>query len=140
MSGMDVTLAVLADYANLPPDNKLNIIGVFRDINPPALPFVLPMMFLVVQYEAPPSEINTEKRFEIKLLDSEGGEILKLEQTTIVPHPGRPGTRVTMSAVLGFNGIKFEQPGDYQFAILVNGEEKRTIPLRVNEPPPSGEE
>src|SRR5215217_3944288 len=48
---MEVKLAVLADYANVSQDGKLNIMGIFQEINAPSLPFPLPQMFLVVPFE-----------------------------------------------------------------------------------------
>lgn len=45
---MDVNLALLADYANVSQDGKLNIMGIFQEVNPPVLPFALPQMYLVM--------------------------------------------------------------------------------------------
>ena len=36
---VDVRVAVLADYANVSQDGKLNIMGIFQEINPSFLPF-----------------------------------------------------------------------------------------------------
>lgn len=135
---MDVTLAVLADYANLTQEGKLNIMGVFAELNPPVLPFHLPAMYLVIGFAASPSEAATSKEILIVLMASEGRELLRLQNRMIVPSPLRPGSRTYIQSIIGLNGILFEQPGEYQFAILVNGEEKETIPLRVNAPPNGG--
>jgi hypothetical protein len=43
---VEVTVTVLADYANLSQDGKLNIMSIFQEINPPVLPFALPQMYL----------------------------------------------------------------------------------------------
>jgi hypothetical protein len=129
---LDVTLAVLADYAS--GDNKLNIMGVFSELNPPALPHIHPMMFIVVTYEGSPAESGTEKDLRIVLLSGDGKTLLQLDQRISVPQPSRPGSRTSMNAILGLNGVTFEAAGDYHFSVLVNGEEKRAIPLRVNAP------
>ena len=44
VSTMDVTVAVLADYANVSQDGKLNIMGIFQEINPPMLPGLAPKL------------------------------------------------------------------------------------------------
>jgi hypothetical protein len=51
---MEVTVAVLADYANVSQDGKLNIMGIFQEINATSLPFVLPQMYLVMSFSAGP--------------------------------------------------------------------------------------
>ncbi len=131
---MEVTLAVLADFGSVQPDGKLNIVGVFQEINPPVMPFILPLMFLVVAFETSADEIGTEQAIQFRLIDSEGTATLELDQMMTVPQPPRPG-RVFLQGVIGLHGTRFERAGDYQFSVLVNGVEKRSIPFRVNDLP-----
>ena len=131
---VDVTLAVLADYATVSQDGKLNVMGIFQEVNPPALPFALPQMYLVVSYAAGPAEFDTVKDIKIALLDSDGKEMLALEGQVPVQRPPRPGGRAYMNQVIGLSGVTFERPGDYGFAILAGGETKETVSLHVNEP------
>ena len=49
---MRVPLAVLADYANVTTDGKLNIMGIFNRIFASALPVVHPQMRLVMRFQA----------------------------------------------------------------------------------------
>lgn len=135
---MDVSLGVLADYASVTQDGKLNIMGIFGEINPPLLPFALPMMYLVLVFEASPAEIDTDKTIRVALLSGDGKQIIGLDQTVKVPKPKRPGTRVSMNAVFGMGGARFEQAGDYAFSVLIGGEEKKSVPLHVNEPVKAG--
>lgn len=131
---MDVRLAVLADYANQTPEGKLNIMGIFSVINPPMLPFALPTMFLVVTYAASAAEVGREHTLEVLLMDSEARQILGLKSALTVPPGVRPGVPAEVNAVLCLNGVRFEKADDYQFSILVGGQEKKAVPLRVNEP------
>jgi len=102
-------------------------------VNPPMMPFVLPQLFLVVSFEAGAAEFETLKHIKIAMLDDDGNEMLGLEGQAQVPRPPRAGSRAYINQVLGLNGIKFERPGDYNFAILVGGETRGSVPLRVNE-------
>jgi hypothetical protein len=131
---VDVTLAVLADYANVSQDGKLNIMGIFQEVNPPALPFPLPQMYLVVSFAAGPAEFDTVKDIKFALLDNDGNEMLALEGRAQVPRPQRPGMRAYMNELIGLSGITFERAGDFAFTILVGGETKETVSLHVNEP------
>ncbi len=129
---MRVTLAALADYANVTMEGKLNIMGIFQEINPPVLPFQLPQMFLVVSFSAAPSEAPAQKHLQVKLLAEDGAAVISAQQTLPVQTPNRPGARVITNAVLGFGGLQFTAPGDYAFSILIDGDEKESVPLRVN--------
>jgi hypothetical protein len=135
---MDVTLAVLADYANVSQDGKLNIMGIFQEVNPPVLPFPLPQMFLVVSFEAGPAEFGSVKNVRIALLDSDGNEMLALEGQVQVPRPPKPGRRAFINQVIGLNGVRFERPGGHEFSILIGGETRGTASLHVNEPTTGG--
>jgi hypothetical protein len=135
---MDVTLAVLADYANVSQDGKLNVMGIFQEVNPPVLPFALPQMYLVVSFEAGPAEFGSVKDIRFALLDSDGNEMLALEGQAEVPRPQRPGSRAYINEVIGLNGITFQHPGDYGFSVLVAGETRETVSLHVNQPMKGG--
>lgn len=131
---MEVTLAVLADYATVSEDGKLNVMGIFQEMNPPTLPFALPQMYLVVSFAAGPAEFDTVKDIKIALLDNDGKEMLALEGQVPVPRPPRPGSRAYINQLVGLHGVSFARPGDYAFAILVGGETRETVSLYVNEP------
>lgn len=130
---VEVNLAVLADYANVSQDGKLNIMGIFQEINAPSLPFPLPQMFLVLTFEAGPAEFGSQKQLRIVLLDSDGNERIALEGEVQVPRPTRRGRRAYINEAIGLAGVPFEKAGDYAFAILVGGETKETVPLHVND-------
>ena len=131
---VDVTVAVLADYANVSQDGKLNIMGIFQEINPPTLPWALPQMYLVLSFSAGPAEVGTTRDISIVLLDGDGQEILRLDAQMQVPKPKREGSRAYINQAIGLAGVTFERAGDYTFSILVGDDEKATVPLHVNKP------
>jgi len=135
---MDVTVAVLADYANVSQDGKLNIMGIFQEINPPTLPFPMPQMYLVISFSAGPAEFGTTRNLRIPLLHSDGEELLAMETQMTIPRPKRPGSRAYINQTIGLAGVTFGRPGDYAFSILVGDDEKATVPLHVNEPRTGG--
>ncbi len=135
---MEVVLAVVCDYANVSMEGKLNILGVFQELNPQVLPYSHPQMYLVVSFEAGAAEVGQQKHFRIVLLDTDGNEILLMEGPAVVEAAARPGGRSYINQVVGLQLTTFQRTGDHAFHILVNGEEKRTVPLYVNEPPQEG--
>jgi hypothetical protein len=130
---VDVTLAVLADYANVSQDGKLNIMGIFQEINAPSLPFPLPQMYLVMSFTAGPAEFDSMRDMRVVLLRSDGQELLRLDGQLRVPRPARAGSRAYMNEAIGLAGITFPQAGDYAFHILVGDDEKANVPLHVND-------
>ena len=72
---MQVKLAVLADYANVTAEGKLNILGIFDRINLVQVPAVHPQMHLVLRLEARAAERDRVHRVEIRLHDPQGATI-----------------------------------------------------------------
>ncbi len=127
---MEVTLAVICDYANLAQDGKLNILGVFNEINAPMVPFPMPQMFVVVSTEAAPTEQGQEYPFELLIWDADGTEIASIKQP--MQFPVAPGQRATHNQIIGISGLPVS-PGDYSFNIHIANEHRRTISLHVND-------
>jgi hypothetical protein len=132
---MEVTLAVLADYANVTKEGKLNVMGLFTHINARVIPYVHPQMLLVWEAEAGPAEWGTRKDVEIKLLDEAANQILSVRGNLEVPR-GEPGRPVRINSLMGFNNVKFDAEGDYEFAIIIGGETKKNVSFRVSYIPP----
>ena len=131
---MEVTLAVLADYSNVSAEGKLNVLGIFDAIYASTFPVTHPMMHLVMSFEFHLAEESIEKPLEIQLRDEDGKKLLGLSGT-ITPKGGRPGEPTKTNHVVAVNNIKFDKPGTYQFSILVGGEVKRDVSLRVLQSP-----
>jgi len=136
---MEVSLALLADYANVTADGKLNILGIFDTIFADRFPAVHPQMQLILRLEANPAEAGSRKKLELKLMTADGhtrfaiGAELGLE----VKDPSKPvGEMMKTDQIIGLQNVRFEVPGDYQIAILVNEETKKTIPLKVRQRQP----
>jgi hypothetical protein len=126
---MQVKLAVLADYANVTGDGKLNILGIFDRINLMQVPAVHPQMHLVLRLDAHPAELNRSHAIEIRLQDPEGVVIFEVKGE-IVPQ-GEAGRPVSTNQILTLNNLQLEKIGDYRFVVLVNGDVKSEISLAV---------
>ena len=126
---MNVRLAVLADYANVTGDGKLNILGIFDRINLLQIPAVHPQMHLVLRIEAHPSELNRTYAVEIRLQDPAGAIIFEVKGE-IVPR-GEPGQIVSTNQILTLNNLQLEKIGEYTFVVMINNEVKTQIPLAV---------
>jgi hypothetical protein len=133
---MRVTLAVLADYANITREGKLNILGIFDVIHVQNFPVTHPQMQLVMRFEADLSEAGKTKRLEIQLMDEDGKRLFVLGGEFTLG-PGQPGEVIGSNQILTINMMKFEAPGNYEFKILINDELKAEVPLKVIKHNPS---
>ena len=131
---MEVTLALLADAANTTANHTLNVLGAFTNINPDSIPHVHPAMTLVVKFEADAIEAGQEKAIAIVLVEPDGKELTRLEFSQTLPLPPERGTTVELLLQMALNGLRFDRSGPHHFAITVNGEMKRRIPLNVSQP------
>ena len=131
---MDVSLGLLADYANVTAEGKLNIMGVFQAINAPKLPYVHAQMHLILMIQAHRSESGKKKHIDIRLMGDDGPALFTIGVDMQVPtdHDSRfPGMPIGFNHILGFQNLRFEKPGDYEFAVSIGNEHKMSIPLRV---------
>jgi hypothetical protein len=129
---MKVSLALLADAANVSREGKLNILGVFDRIHAKSFPVVHAQMKLVIRLEASPAEIGSKHNVEIKLLSENGEAVLGIKgQVELRGAP--PGHPLRMDQVVSMNNVRFKTPGHYEFAILIDNDQKATVPLVVSE-------
>ncbi|MGH7251623.1 MAG: DUF6941 family protein [Nitrospiraceae bacterium] len=125
-------MAVLADGANLSQEGKLNILGIFDALYAESFPTIHPEMKLVVQLEAGIAEVGKVHQVEIQLMDSDGRKPFVVNGQVVVGDV-KPGTVFKTNSILNIRGVTFEKPGDFVFNILVNGDVKKQVPLKVME-------
>lgn len=133
---MQVKLAVLADYANVTGDGKLNILGIFDRMTVIELPAVHPQMHLVLRLEAHVAERDRMHIVEIRLHDPDGETIFDVKGD-IVPHGESPGP-VSTNQILTLNNLQLTKMGGYNFLIFVNNDLKAEVPLAVELGSPEG--
>lgn len=126
-------LAFLADAAEAEPGRKFYVLGGGIDtITAAAFPVVHPQIALVMRIMAHPSEVGREHAMEITLTDADGLELAKV-QGQFVPAPGgAPGRMTGMNVVMNFVGTRFPAPGDYEIAIVINGQHQKSLPLSLH--------
>ncbi|HEY4484970.1 MAG TPA: hypothetical protein VI702_01410 [Nitrospiria bacterium] len=127
---MKITLAVLADYANITREGKLNIMGIFDAIHAQGFPFTHPLMQLVLRFEAGVSDEAIPRKAEVRLMDADGKRLFVLEGN-LTPGQARPGEPIRSDQIISISMLKFEHPGDYEFKVLINDSIKAEVPLKV---------
>ncbi|HSJ10837.1 MAG TPA: hypothetical protein VK928_13015 [Longimicrobiales bacterium] len=126
---MQVKLALLADYANVTAEGKLNILGIFDRISVHEIPAVHPQMHLILRFEAHPAERDRVHNIEIRLYDPDGQTVFEVKGD-VVPH-GHIGQTIATNQILTLNNLQLSKPGGYIFVVMVNNDMKSEIPLGV---------
>jgi len=134
---MDISLAVLADCANISREGKLNILGIFNTVHVQMFPGGLAQCFLVVRFAADVEEKGTRQRISFKLTDPDGKWTTELAAEMQVPvEPGSPETDLIVPAA---PLVRFEREGPHELKIFINDEERRAIKLTaIKIPAPPG--
>jgi len=128
---MKLLLLLAADYANVTGDGKLNVMGIFREINAVNFPARHPSMHLVVKLGAELGEYGETRSLTVKLLDADGKEIMGLSGPVNIPR-SEGGRRPEVNAILELKDIMFPQPGPYQFVVLVDKDHKGELTIYAN--------
>ena len=132
---MDIDFAFVCDYAN--GTGKLNAMGLgFDTIYAPNVPFTHHAFFLVAKLRASVVEVG-EKDIKIALIDADGKSIIPdlISKIQLQRHEGLNESKANL--VLQFGNVKFPDYGNYELKIVIDGEVKDSVSLRVAEPPGS---
>lgn len=133
---MELTLALLADCANVSRDGKLNIMGMFEQIFAAQFPAVHASMQLVTRVEATPYESGTHA-VRVAFSDADARELFAVPGTLTVPE-SRAGENISVNQIFVFNGLILPAPGRYEFVVIVGAAELGRVPLRVVALPQAG--
>ncbi len=124
--------AFLADAAEAEPGRKFYVLGGGVDsIGAQSFPVVHPHLALLIRLLVHPTEAERPHALEIHLIDSDGGELAKMEGNFSAGPGGPPGRELPMNISLGLPNIRFERAGDYSIELLVDNQHVKSLPLRV---------
>lgn len=129
---MRLTFGVTADYANTTADGKLNILGVFTEVNLAQIPGELPHMFLILSFEVAVEESGRIVPLRVTLLDESGDEVVGLEGRVAIPQEHRRAGAATLNQIIGLSGIQFQRPGWHEFAVAADQQRLGTVGIHVN--------
>ena len=127
---MDVSLAILADYANVTREGKLNVLGIFDTIHARQFPCKHVHMHLVMQFSAALTEQAKTRDLAVVLIDPDGRQLMRCEgKVQLRTQQGGAGLRCTQ--ILQLLNTTFTGPGDHEIHIMLDGQRADTVPLRV---------
>jgi len=125
-------LFLVADYANVTGDGKLNVMGIFQVINAHNFPARHSSMHLVAKLAPELSEYGQKRSFTVLLMDADGNSILEISGEFDVPR-GEGGRKPEVNIILELKDIILPKPGRYQFVLLIDKDQKDELTLYVNQ-------
>lgn len=130
----DIEYAFLADAAETPPGAKFHVLGGgISRIGGRTFPMRHPHIALVLGLlvTSPETDRGHETRFV--LLDPDGKEVAGATGN-LVAHSHGDGRDSIVTFSIDLWNVTFPAPGDYSFRILVNGSERKRLPLVIAGP------
>ena len=127
----DIEYAFLADAADARPGQKFSVLGGGVDrIGGPTFPLVHPHLALVIGLRVASTELNREHEVKFVLLDAAGRETSS-GVANILASGEAAGRDSLVTFAVDLWNLAFPLPGDYSFRLLVDGSERKRLPLGV---------
>jgi hypothetical protein len=128
---MEIEIFTLADFAQ---DNnsKLTVVGTFDSIHTKQFPAQHPSCAVACRLRFAPKEIG-EHELRLRLLDSDGKEVIQPITGNINIGPSANGNVSTVNLVINFNQLQFQKPGRYSFELFIDGDWKSGLPLFLHQ-------
>ncbi len=129
----DIEFAFLADAAQARPGEKFNVLGggVSR-LGTRRFPFHHPHLALVIGLTVSAPETHREHEVQFVLLDPDGRELAGAGGVLRASPPPDARDSLLTFAVDLWN-VGFERSGDHSFRLLVDGSERKRLPLVVEQ-------
>ncbi len=127
----EIDFAFLADAAETPPGQKFHVLGGgITRLGGPSFPLRHPHIALVMSLVVTAAELGREHEIRFLLLDPEGDEVASAT-SSLVASGNAEGRDTNLTFAVDLWNLTFTAPGDYSFRILVNGSERKRLPLVV---------
>jgi hypothetical protein len=125
-----IPLAVLADSANVSQEGKLNLLGIFENIQARQFPVTHPSLALVFIITGDSGDVGSPHKLKVDFVNADGKSFLKVEGD-IQFQKAPSGAKPRANQIININGLPIEKPGRYEFKIIINGEERTSVPVDV---------
>ena len=130
---MDVLAFLVADYANISQDNKLNVMGIFGNIYAARFPAKHLSLTLVAKLSPGFGEYG-QRGISIDLIDEDAKKIFSLKGNLEVPPPIE-GKKPELNLIFDIQEIIFPRAGRYTFNLFVDKDLKANLPIDVQQIP-----
>ena len=124
---MDVEILTLCDAAT-EHAGKMNIIGIFDQVNATNAPVVAPPCSIAVRIRFMALEAGN-KAIRLAIVDADGREVIPSLNANISVQVPPNAQSATAQILLGIQQLRLPHFGEYSIVLLVDGREEKSIPL-----------
>ena len=129
----DIAFAFLADAADARPGAKFSVLGGGVDrIGGQTFPLIHPHLALVIGLTVTTPELRNEHVIRFVLLDQVGREMTS-GTASIIAHGENDGRDTVLTFAVDLWNLSFPLPGDYSVRILIDGSERKRLPLSITQ-------
>ena len=127
---MIATVAVIAEFAKVRPDGKLDVTGVYNCRYVPELPAKLEVL-LVMRFDVEPLDYGVHQDVSVHILDEDGGEMVNLRASAVTfDAPRLAGLPLAYDLLIPLT-VGFPRDGTWTFDVRVNDMTVARVGLRV---------
>jgi len=127
---MNISLAFLADEANVSQEGKLNVLGIFDRITAEDFPVVHPRLVFAFRVQMEFADAGRSFPVHVRLM-AQDGEVM-FEAVGEITAPGIPiGEFATANQVFAMVGVQFPREGMYRFTVSIGGGDVHETPFLV---------
>ncbi|HUF71099.1 MAG TPA: hypothetical protein VMM79_20785, partial [Longimicrobiales bacterium] len=118
---MIVSLAALADAANVSKENKLNLTGIYDTIHVTGrVPYIHDRLVFAFQFRAEYEDANRSFDISVELIDTDSRPLWNATGH-VTTGAGRPGVFAHLPQIVDIRGVRFDAEGRYRFRIRIDG-------------------
>lgn len=128
---MRLRYGLIADYANVTQDGKLNILGVTDRIFANTFPAMHRDLFLIVCIETEAEDDGATREIHVQMINADGQTITELKGQLNIQGP-----KQVLNQIHLFRDVWFTAAGSYQFNVFFDGKMVHTIDLELLVLPP----
>jgi hypothetical protein len=132
---MNVSFALLADYTTTSKEDKFSVIGIYDRIGANSFPARHRQLQLAIRINSTRADLGHDRQIMVDLVNSEGKTLHKAEG--VISIPGGMDRPPTLNLVMVFEDTVFEQPGEYQFNVFIDGRLEAEVPLTLEQMAPA---
>jgi hypothetical protein len=121
-----INFAHICDQAFLSQDGKLNIIGIFQNIQTKKLPFNYPKITCALNLN-----VTQKSVLKLQIVHGTNKELIAKMEGNITPKEDTL-KHMEVGFMSDFQGIRFETAGLYHFEIWINGKLEKIIPFQIH--------